>query len=61
VEHELSAVKAQHIVWRYALRVAQSLGSLERLITVLDKLITPCRKSALKDKRRKRPSILRKS
>jgi PII-like signaling protein len=60
VERELSAVKVQHLVRRYALRVAQSLGSLEQLMTVLDTLITHCLKSALKDKRQKRPSTLRK-
>jgi hypothetical protein len=60
VERELSAVKVQHLVRRYALRVAQSLGTLEQLVTVLDKLITRCLKSALKDKRRKCPSTLRK-
>ena len=60
VERELSAVKVQHIVRRYALRVALSLGSLERLIAVLNQMITRCCKSALKDKRRKRPSTLRK-
>jgi hypothetical protein len=60
VERELSAVKVQHLVRRSALRVAQSLGSLEQLMTVLDQLITRCLKSALKDKRRKRPSTLQK-
>jgi hypothetical protein len=57
---ELSAVKVQHIVRRYALRVALSLNSLEQLVMVLDQLLTRCLKSALKDKRRKRPSTLRK-
>jgi hypothetical protein len=60
VKCELSAVKVQHLVRRYALRVAQSLSALEQLMTVLDQLITRCLKSALKDKRRKRPSTLRK-
>ncbi len=60
VKRELSAVKVQHLVRRYALRLALSLTSLEQLITVLDKLITRCLKSALKDKRRKRPTTLRK-
>jgi PII-like signaling protein len=60
VEREVSAVKVQHLIRRYALRVALSLGSLEQLVTVLDKLLTRCCKSALKDKRRKRPSTLRK-
>jgi hypothetical protein len=60
VERELSAVKVQHIVRRYALRVALSLNSLEQLVAVLDQLLTRCLKAALKDKRRKRPSTLRK-
>jgi len=60
VERELSAVKVQHIVRRYALRLALSLHALEKLVTVLDQLITRCLKSALKDKRRKRLSTLRK-
>ena len=60
VERELSAVKVQHLVRRYALRLAQSLDSLERLMAVLDKLITRCLQSALKDKRRKRLSTLQK-
>jgi hypothetical protein len=54
VERELSAVKVQHIVRRYALRLALSRHALEKLVTVLDQLITRCLKSALKDKRRKR-------
>ena len=60
VERELSTVKVQHLVRRYALRLAQSLDSLERLMAVLDKLITRCLQSALKDKRRKRLSTLQK-
>ena len=60
VERELSAVKVQHIVRRYALRVVLSLHALEKLVMVLDQLITRCLKSALKDKRRKRLSTLRK-
>jgi len=58
VDRELCPVKVQRIVRRYALRLAQSLGSLEQLVTVLNKLIAHCLKSALKDKRRKRLSTL---
>ena len=58
VDHELSPVKVQQLVRRYALRLAQSLDSLGQLVTVLDKLITRCLKSALKDQRRKRLSTL---
>ena len=60
VKRELSMVKVQHLVRRHALRLALSLGSLEQLTTVLGKLISRCLKSALKDKRRKRPSTLHK-
>ena len=60
LERELSAVKVQHVVRRYALRLAQSLASLEQLMIVLDKMITRCLQSALKDKRRKRLSTLQK-
>ena len=60
VERELSLVKVQHIVQRYALRVAQSLGALDQLATVLGKLIAGCLTSALKDRRRKRPTTLQK-
>ncbi len=55
---ELSAVKVQHIVQRYALRLAQSLDAVEHLVTVLDKMIAHCLRHALKDKRRKRPTTL---
>lgn len=53
-ERELSPVKVQNLVQRYARCVAQSLDSLEHLATNLTKLLTRCRTSALKDKRRKR-------
>lgn len=58
VDRELSPVKVQHLVRRYALRLAQSLGSLEQVVTVLNKLITRCLKSARKDQHRKRLSTL---
>jgi hypothetical protein len=59
-EHELSAVKVQHILQRFALRLAQSLGSIEQLVIVLGKIISGCLKSARKDKRRKRLTTLQK-
>ena len=58
VDRELSPVKVQQIVRRNALRVVQSLDSLEQLVRVLDKLITRCLKLARKDQRRKRLSTL---
>jgi len=58
VDRELSPVKVQHLVRRYALRLAQGLGSLEQVVTVLNKLITRCLKSARKDQHRKRLSTL---
>ena len=58
VDRELSPVKIQRIVRRYALRLAQSLNSREQLVTILNKLIARCLKSARKDKRRKRLSTL---
>jgi hypothetical protein len=60
LERELSLVKVQHLLRRYALRLAQSLGSLEQLVTVLNKIVTRCLALARKDKRRKRLTTLQK-
>ena len=58
LDPELSPVKVQRLVRRYALRLAHSLGSLEQLVIVLNKLIARCLKTALKDQHRKRLSTL---
>ena len=60
LERELSMVKVQHLLRRYALRLAQSLGSLEQLVAVLNKIVTRCLALARKDKRRKRLTTLQK-
>ena len=58
LDPELSPVKVQHLVRRYALRLAQSLDSLDQLVTILNKLIARCLKSAFKDQHRQRLSTL---
>lgn len=58
VEHELRRVKVHHIIQHYVLRLAMSLGSIEDLVKLLDKIISRCLKDARKDKR-KRPTTLK--
>jgi hypothetical protein len=59
-ERELSAVKSQQIVRRYAIRLAQSLGVVAELAKLLDRIITHCLNHATKDKRQKRQSTFEK-
>lgn len=59
-QRELSAGKAQRLLRHYAVRLAQSLGSVESLTQMLHQIIARCLKQALKDKRQKRLSTFQK-
>ncbi len=59
-ERELSAVKVQRILQHHALRLAQSLDSVEQLTQQLEQIIARCLTHGNKDKRRQRLTTLQK-